>query len=1776
MTACLPFKEVSMTDSITSSKKLRSLPPLLAVFTVFAFFACLNPVDFKPELHVTGDLNLTGEIDVNSVNRDSAVLTVVNRTNSIDVVNTTVRARTEQGALIDPAAIDYGNPAASPPLEGRPLHYRRAEWYLTPSQWDYEITMTYKSIDPAKPVAPNAGIGETRTATIVMSLARPGQPYYVYIVRGKDGVIIVDKENPPSHLVDPEDTVDPKPDPNDPNAGEGSSPAVIPPRNQDKMGVFVVVNKTRTTGIDYVQFTTHHSQPVKSFTMGFSHGADPTLPCANAVAYNELGQRVPYPHNHIVHEPAADDQMSIALRQNAWLATVNYRVAGGYPNPSAMMYKSLSRNVVVSPINDPMALKTNFLYFYRTTTGDYALSPEWPAPDAEDKTSVEVDDGSALFIIRNNAANSYVRALKVVDYHGDKTSKTIDYLNFDPVGYGGYGTSKKVFFTPEGFPFVNGKQYEVQVLIFDERENINKIVVSTRFLNINLGGTYIIDIGRPEVDGAIPLVEDPPQTRFIVHNAGKIAGSTTARITRIEVKTNDDSKTRSFAADQFFGEDWDQSFASTAEFPFVQNQAYKVVLYADIHYHTGANYERGHVCENPPKTLAYDAHNVPFTFTTNDAGNSFVLHNGTGNTTHVITLGEIPKPGFIPVTSVTGMPSVVHADQTLTLAHFATGSYGDTAGTQHAYGPIQVLPVDATALHLPRTDLSLDNSTKITWGFVGSDALTDTVNAQESKASINSATHNWTMKVLEISTASAAKSQKVLLTPPSGPYAGGLVPQTKIFVRVEYGTNNGTQAYIQEFTINAIDVAYPFTAVTSIENFPTQVKAGSTVLLGRGKSNPNAISLLNFGTITVLPANATALNLPQPLLGIPDQTRIEWEFEGHSGKVTLATVGQEVKIESVNKNALSSFANVKYEWTLKLTQDAGSDPLGSQQVTITAPSGPFPLSGQAQINVTAKIHHGAAASGPGHIWSRTFIIYVNDIAPESAPWDVMWGNSSGEQWGNPPTSYYNTNPPTTETGINLLKDVANDVPASFSSIPSTAATQAWNERVYRVYAGTAKIVGPSGEDYGSFYANKFWNHAPDYKLSIMPLGTGPVVLYIGGPVSPGSSDYYYEKAVFPVATNPLDIIWGRATSGVWGYPAIPYESTTPPPDGHMGFEKDAMNYLWFTLVSNDGNALANAVMYHSRVRVLSGNAKVFDKNYADCDTEYNGRTLSAVSKDPVYIKPTGAVGELVEVEIAYPYSASSNEYYTERAKFKINGTVSAAAWSLKVNNYADSTRITGVYVYSWDLTQHTANLITPATASGKTALYGKLSGGGETFTVDNNTINAQGLLGNLSIVLDAKYKVKLVVDKHEHSGSTDSGGYKWNDPHTCNSATLLQDVRNMEIWFENSITPNGTTTGAVGPEIKLNRPSGDNSNEVTLYADKLRGSIWIENDGPPNAFRIALVFRPTTDTVSYQPYSTIDNRGWAPQPLFFKLIDPNKGENAVVNWSDIPELPGDIVIDFKNAIGSTGTSNTAYLPKGKYYVCAVAYSEPNGDSVGGAGQAYRRDKSIMVYGYKKNVWLYVDTEDPIFMGKTPRLFLSSQTGNSNPPPALGTSDLHLRAFINQNTQIGMEHPPSGNLAKVVFRPVADSTTPTTDLGKFLDRHENYGYYDGKLSFIDIYNIAKLGPATVPQGAGAYTPQSGDIVFYPNQNYAAYGHTAVGTFFFYLPPGKYYACVIDGNNVAHGYTKTEWLFVDTADLQAPPAKSNSPSCPFSFHVKFQNTGTRTEPVFVVKKKEFTWQ
>ena len=55
----------------------------LFILTLIALTTCLNPTGFTPELKLTVDANISGDIDV--YNANNAVLWVINRTASVDV-----------------------------------------------------------------------------------------------------------------------------------------------------------------------------------------------------------------------------------------------------------------------------------------------------------------------------------------------------------------------------------------------------------------------------------------------------------------------------------------------------------------------------------------------------------------------------------------------------------------------------------------------------------------------------------------------------------------------------------------------------------------------------------------------------------------------------------------------------------------------------------------------------------------------------------------------------------------------------------------------------------------------------------------------------------------------------------------------------------------------------------------------------------------------------------------------------------------------------------------------------------------------------------------------------------------------------------------------------------------------------------------------------------------------------------------------------------------------------------------------------------------------------------------------------------------------------------------------------------------------------------------------------------------------------------------------------------------------------------------------------------
>ena len=335
--------------------------------------ACLNPIGFNPELKLSIDTTVVqGEEDWRIKISDSAVLMLVNRSKTIDVTNVIIK---------QPENPEAADPVASFP--NKPARLTRKAQYVQPSDLDYVIQVFYNDHKSGVPVP--------GSETVTMPLPKP-QEYSVYIYRDKGGIVIVDKDA--SAPADMEDTQDPPATPpQNPEDGEGSSPSVIPPYNRDKMGTFVVMNMTRSQAIDNVQFQMSASGGSKSCSI-------------NTMTQTLFGQ------TQTVPAVRPSDQQSISLGQGSWNVQVNYTPAG--PGSNLAHPPAGPKNAVVIPISDPQALRSNYLYFYKTKSGGYTISSTWPpaAGDASTNENVEIEDtlpdGWGLLEITNKSATGTV------------------------------------------------------------------------------------------------------------------------------------------------------------------------------------------------------------------------------------------------------------------------------------------------------------------------------------------------------------------------------------------------------------------------------------------------------------------------------------------------------------------------------------------------------------------------------------------------------------------------------------------------------------------------------------------------------------------------------------------------------------------------------------------------------------------------------------------------------------------------------------------------------------------------------------------------------------------------------------------------------------------------------------------------------------------------------------------------------------------------------------------------------------------------------------------------------------------------------------------------------------------------------------------------------------------------------------------------------------------------------------------------------------------------
>jgi len=319
----------------------------LACFVVSTLFtACLNPLNFDPE--AINNVKVSG--DINTTDVTSAVLMLVNRSKTVDITKVTITQ--EKSKTEPPPSISFTN---------KPKRLERKAQYLPPSDNNYIVVIEYTFEACEKTPA---GTG-TKTKSIPLPI--PKEVYNLYIYRDKDGEVIID------HVMgeyEPDDTGNPPPV--DPMAGEGSSPAVIPPENRTKMATFVLINKSNSQNIDNISFE------------------------MNGVIYT-------------VSYIGAADKQSIALGQGAWETNLKYTAGGAS--------KTLGpKNSVIVPSNDPQSVREHYLYFYKTKSGDFNTSQEWPPyPNDADEGDMVSDPADLIPVNITSAVLMLINLTNTVD-----------------------------------------------------------------------------------------------------------------------------------------------------------------------------------------------------------------------------------------------------------------------------------------------------------------------------------------------------------------------------------------------------------------------------------------------------------------------------------------------------------------------------------------------------------------------------------------------------------------------------------------------------------------------------------------------------------------------------------------------------------------------------------------------------------------------------------------------------------------------------------------------------------------------------------------------------------------------------------------------------------------------------------------------------------------------------------------------------------------------------------------------------------------------------------------------------------------------------------------------------------------------------------------------------------------------------------------------------------------------------------------------------------------
>jgi hypothetical protein len=126
--------------------------------------------------------------------------------------------------------------------------------------------------------------------------------------------------------------------------------------------------------------------------------------------------------------PKAKDQEMILLGSGSYEAKISYTRGG-------IQFESPVKTVVVTKEDGSMAVRTNFLYFYKTTGGGYDLTQYWPplANDAASENSPEdaMLDTQGILEIHNNAVPNNPHALVArININGTEYPDSVNTSNY--------------------------------------------------------------------------------------------------------------------------------------------------------------------------------------------------------------------------------------------------------------------------------------------------------------------------------------------------------------------------------------------------------------------------------------------------------------------------------------------------------------------------------------------------------------------------------------------------------------------------------------------------------------------------------------------------------------------------------------------------------------------------------------------------------------------------------------------------------------------------------------------------------------------------------------------------------------------------------------------------------------------------------------------------------------------------------------------------------------------------------------------------------------------------------------------------------------------------------------------------------------------------------------------------------------------------------------------------------------------------------------------------